>query len=112
MKRLVLAFAFVVTACATTATPDGGTPGAAFGHCSSVALQAAGETLLGRVTTALATGDYVDQLAALATQFGAAEVGCGVDLVIAEFTKRAARSDDTEVAVVLVHAHAWRLANP
>lgn len=87
-------------------------PVATFGHCTTVALETAAQSILGRVTTALSTGDYADQLAALATEVGSAEVGCAVDLVIAEFTGKATASTDPQVALILQHAQAWRLANP
>lgn len=95
-------------ACCAHASP----PIVAFGHCSTAALTKASQGILGRVMTALAQGDYVEELAALATEVGAAEVGCAVDLAIAELTGKAARSNDTEVAVMLAHAQAWRGSNP
>lgn len=104
---LALNASLLGASCAHTSAPV-----TTFGHCSTQALETAAQSILGRVTTALATGDYVDQLAALATEVGGAEVGCAVDLVIAEFTVKAARTDDTEVNVILVHAQAWRGSNP
>ncbi len=117
MKRLrwLLLLAGLVAACAKCATvPPGAppTPVTTFAGCTSDALRAASEGILGEVTTALATGDYVSALAQLATTFGTAEVGCAVDLVIAEFKQKAARSPDAQVALVLKNAQAWRLANP
>lgn len=104
---LLLALALSVTSCAHASPPVG-----TFGHCTDAALTDASRGILGDVVTALATGNYVAELAGLTTQFGAAEVGCAVDLAIAEFTAKAARSDDTEVAVILTHAQAWRGSNP
>lgn len=92
--------------------PTPNTPVGAFEHCSSDALRASSEGILGEVTTALATGDFEAQLIALAAKFTPSEVGCAVDLAISEFTKKAARSDDTQVAVILVHAKAFRAEHP
>lgn len=108
---LMLASALTALGCATTSTPTS-PPITTFGHCSSAALTAASQGILGRVTTALATGDYVDQVAELAKEVGAAEVGCAVDLVISEFTAKAARSDDAMVGTVLAHAQSWRSEHP
>lgn len=109
---LLLGLSLGLTAC--TKNPPGAppTPAGTFGHCTTDAIRTASQGILGEVTTALVTGDYVGELNKLAVTFGTAEVGCAVDLVIAEFRAKAARSDDTEVAVVLVHAQAWRLSNP
>lgn len=92
--------------------PTNPTPTQVFGHCSSQAISTTAEGLLGAVTTALATGTYVAEIAALATKWGAAEVGCAVDLVIAEFKAKTSRTPDAQTALVLQHAQAWRLANP
>lgn len=83
-----------------------------FGHCATDALRAAANGILGRVMTALSTGDYVNQIAALATEVGAAEVGCAVDLAIAELSGQHAASPDKQVATMLRRAQAWRKANP
>lgn len=107
---LNLLFIGTVALCASCA--HAALPVTTFGHCSTAALETAAQGILGRVTTALATGDYVDQLATLAAEVGGAEVGCAVDLVIAEFSAKAARTDDTEVNVILAHAQAWRGSNP
>ena len=109
---LFLVLALGLTSC--TKNPPGAppTPVGTFGNCTTDALRTASEGILAEVTTALATGDYVAELQRLAVTFGAAEVGCAVDLIIAEFRAKALRSDDTQVAVVLTHAEAWRLANP
>jgi len=85
----------------------------AFGHCTSTALQKASQGILGHVMTALAQGDYVAELAALATSFGGDEVGCAVDLAIAELTgQRAAAGPDPVVTLLLERAQAFRMANP
>jgi hypothetical protein len=111
--KMLIILAGLCAACRTVNTPDGGTsPGAAFGHCTSDALTKAGQGILGRVMTALATGDYVGQLAVLATQFGVAEVGCAVDLAIAELHGMHTASPDPMVATMLERAQAWRGANP
>lgn len=112
--RLLIALAGLCACCAhTPSTGDGGTsPTTAFGHCTSDALAKAGQGLLGRVMTALATGDYVNQIAALATSFGADEVGCAVDLAIAELTGQHAASPDKQVSVMLTRARAWRGSHP
>lgn len=117
--RLLLAFVAALTlsachGCATVPTGDGGTPTPvqAFGHCTTQALTTASEGILGDVTTALATGDYENAAVQLATKYGAAEVGCAIDLVISEFTAKASRSDDAQVGVVLAHAQAFRKDYP
>lgn len=115
MKALaILVFALAVSGCTLTKAPvDGGTtPGVAFGHCTSSALTTSAEGILGDVTTALATGDYVGGVAALATKFGTAEVGCAIDLVIAEFSAKASRTNDAQVGVILAHAQSIRKDNP
>ena len=101
----------LAVACGTVGTGVP-TPIGTFGHCTTTALTTASEGILGDVTTALATGDYEAAIAALATKFGADEVGCAVDLVIAEFTAKASRTNDTQTAVILAHAQAIRAANP
>lgn len=112
--RLLIALAGLCAACATTATPDGGTsPATTFGHCTTDALKKSGEGLLGQVMTALATGDYVSALAQLGTTFGTAEVGCAVDLAVAELHGlHGAAPDEVTVTTMLNRAQAWRGANP
>lgn len=113
LKALVI-LAGLCCSCATTAhAPDGGaSPVTTFGHCSSEALTHAAAGILGRVMTALSTGDYVGQLAAIATEVGAGEVGCAVDLAIAELSGMHAASPDAQVATMLSRAQAWRGSNP
>lgn len=113
MKILLAAIICIgLVGCPKGGTPVPVTPATTFGHCTTTALSTAAEGILGEVTTALATGDYVTAVSNLATKFGAAEVGCAIDLVIAEFTAKAARSNDTETQVILAHAQAIRLASP
>lgn len=107
--RFLIALAGLCAACAHV--PPGG-PVTSFGHCTTDALRKAGNSLLGRVMTALATGDYTDELAKLAKQVGADEVGCAVDLAIAQLTGMHAYSPDPVVRVMLERAQAWRGANP
>jgi len=125
LRRLAF-FGFLVVftaapSCATTSGTGGAggtngaggaTPTQVFGTCSTDALKKTGESLIGRITTALATGDYEAEVAKLLTSYTAAEIGCAIDLVASEFTKKAARTNDTETQVVLVHARAWRQAHP
>lgn len=50
-------------------TPDGGaSPGTIFKNCSSQAAEQAAQQILGAVTQALATGNYIGALAGLVTQ--------------------------------------------
>lgn len=105
-----LALSLGLSGCATTGTPSPGVT--AFGHCTTDALKKASQGILGDVMTALATGDYVAELAKLATQFGGDEVGCAVDLAIAQLAGQRAASPDPVVATMLAHAQAWRGANP
>lgn len=83
-----------------------------FGHCTTEALRKAGNTLLARVMTALATGDYAAELTKLAVQFGGDEVGCAVDLAIDMLNGMRAHSNDPVVNLMLSRAQAWRGANP
>jgi hypothetical protein len=83
-----------------------------FGHCTTEALRKAGNTLLARVMTALATGDYAAELTKLAVQFGGDEVGCAVDLAIDMLNGMRAHSNDPVVELMLTRAQAWRGANP
>lgn len=106
MRRLALA-AFLAVSCAHSSPPV-----TTFGNCTTDALRTASESILGDVTSALATGDYTTALANLATQFGSAEVGCAVDLIIAEFTTKSQLNGDAETNLVLQHAIAWRAAHP
>lgn len=111
--KLLIALAGLCACCAhPTNPPAPTTPVGTFEHCTSAALTATAQHILGDVTTALVTGGYVLALADLATRFGTAEVGCAVDLVIAEFNVKASRSDDAQVAAVLSHARVWRANNP
>jgi hypothetical protein len=95
---------------------DGGimppTPVATFGHCTTDALRTTGEGLLPAALTAVSTGNYVAELAALAAKFGQAEVSCAVDLLVGELSKRAARSNDALTALQLARAQNYRLARP
>lgn len=109
--KLLIALAGLCACCAHPAAPAGGpTPVGTFVHCSGDAATHAGNYIVGEVTTALITGNYAAELADLAKRFGAEEVSCAVDLVVAEFNVKAARSNDKQVALVLQHARAWRKA--
>ena len=112
--KLLIALAGLCAACTLTKTSSdsGATPGQAFGHCSTQALAKASTAILGDVTSSLAAADYDNALVQLATTYGAAEVGCAVDLVIAQFTTKASRSNDAQVGVVLAHAQAFRGEHP
>lgn len=103
--------------CATGVTPTPTTPGTPpstqiFGNCSSDAIRTSAEGIFGDVTTALATGNYEAEVTKLLVTYSAAEIGCAVDLIAAQFTKKAEMTNDTETQVVLVHARAWRQAHP
>jgi len=93
----LIAVFMAIPACATTGSTDGGTsPGTAFKNCSSQAAEQAAEQILGDVTQALATGNYLTILASLATQYGAAEVACAVELAINELQKRVDATPTTQ----------------
>lgn len=124
---ILLAIFFIATAapsCATTSGGGSGTAGAsgaagatpsptvAFGHCSTDAVRKSAEGLLGKLTTALATGDYAAEAAKLGKEFGAEEIGCALDLIIGEFTAKADRTNDTQTQVILAHARALRGTSP
>jgi hypothetical protein len=106
-NAVLLASALALFACATVPPPV-----TAFGHCTSAAMRNTSQGIVGHVMTALATGDYVAELAKLAGKFGGDLVGCAVDLVIAELTDQAHASSDPIVSTLLDRAQAWRGANP
>lgn len=105
--RILIALAGLCAACAHV--PPSVT---AFGHCTTDALARAGNSILGRVMTAIASGDYAAELDKLGVQLGRDEVGCAVDLAIAQLTGMHAYSPDPVVRVMLERAQAWRGANP
>ena len=87
----VVLLALLGTGCATT--PSGGgttpvTPGTTFKNCSSEALTQAATGILGAVTQALATGNYVGAVAGLVTMYGEAEVACAMELAVSEIQQR------------------------
>jgi hypothetical protein len=87
---------------------DGGsvvTPGGAFSACTSDAVKKTAEGLLGKVATALATGDYTAQITSLVNQFGAAEVKCAVQLFVDSLTRKA--KVDQLAAQQLANGNAW-----
>jgi hypothetical protein len=117
MRLAALVGIFLLTSalgCPKGGTPVPGTPTPTetLGHCTTDALRNASESILGDVTTALATGNYVGAVADLVGKFGVAEVGCAVDLIISEFSAKAARTNDTETKVILLHAQDIRSRNP
>jgi len=78
-------------------TPDGGpSPGTVFKNCSTQAIEQAAQSILGAVTQALATGNYIGALATLVTQYGAAEVACAVELAVNELQKRVEATPSTQ----------------
>lgn len=112
MKLTALILTLFIAACATTGTG----PVATFDNCSSAAGQAAATSILGAVTTALATGDYEAQLAILAAKYTAAEVVCAVQLAVAELQKKADAAPSTSevdplVASELAHGNAYLVKN-
>lgn len=92
--RVIPVIAFIAAlsvGCATTPTGGGTTPvspGTAFKNCSSQAAIDTAKGILGSVTQALATGNYVAAIASLALQYGQAEVACAVELAVAEIQQR------------------------
>jgi hypothetical protein len=85
---------------------DGGpTAGGAFSACTSDAIKTTAQGLLGKIANALATGDYVGQLAQLGIDFGTAEVKCAVQLAVASFQRKAAA--DPLAGTQLSHGNAW-----
>jgi hypothetical protein len=109
LNGIILCF---FAACATSGTG----PVATFDNCSSAAGQAAATSILGAVTTALATGDYEAQLALLAAKYSAAEVICAVQLAVSELQKKvdaapSASQVDPLVASELAHGNAYLTAH-
>ena len=112
MKLNAVILTFFLAACATTGTG----PVSTFDNCSSAAGQAAATSILGAVTTALATGDYEAELAKLVATYGAAEVICAVQLAVAELQKQfdaapSASEVDPLVASELTHGKAYLAKN-
>ena len=108
MKLNSVILCLFLTACATTGTG----PVSTFDNCSSAAGQAAATSILGAVTTALATGDYEAELAKLAATYGVAEVICAVQLAVAELQKKvegaaSASEVDPLVSTELTHGNAY-----
>lgn len=85
---------------------------AVYPHCATDVQRKADQAAVGHVTIALSHDAYAAELTALANRIGAGKVGCAVDLALADFKAKAARSSATGVAVVLAHAVVWRAANP
>lgn len=91
MKRFAVALLLCLSLSCATTNPNGTpTPIGTFDACSDTALKTAAEGILGQIATALSTGDYEAQLAILVGQTSAAEVLCGVQLAVNEFTSKAA----------------------
>ena len=108
MKLNGVILCLFLAACATTGTG----PVSTFDNCSTAAGQAAATSILGAVTTALATGDYEAQLALLAAKYTASEVVCAVQLAVAELQKKADAAASTAevdplVATSLAHGKAY-----
>lgn len=95
----------------TPNTPDAAdagstvTPGGAFSACTSDAVKATAKGLLGKVATAVATGNYVGQLAQLMGEFGEAEVTCAVQLFVDSLHRKAAF--DSLARAQLTNSNAW-----
>lgn len=90
----------------TPGAADGGpTAGGAFSACTTDAIKTTAEGLLGKIANALATGDYVGQLAQLGVDFGTAEVKCAVQLAVDSLHRKA--SADPLAATQLSHGNAW-----
>jgi hypothetical protein len=106
MKLNGIILCLFLAACATTGTG----PVSTFDNCSTAAGQAAATSILGAVTTALATSDYEAQLALLAAKYTAAEVVCAVQLAVAELQKKA-ESNDPLVGVELTNGQAYLAAH-
>jgi hypothetical protein len=89
MKLLALIVLTLLLGCATVPPGTPATPVTTFDACSNTALKTAAQSILGAVTSALATGDPEGALAVLAGQTSAAEVLCAVQLVVAELQTKA-----------------------
>ncbi len=114
----LIAVFMAIPACATTGTPTpvNPSPGTTFKNCSSQAAEQAAQQILGDVTAAIATGNYLTILATLATQYGAAEVACAVELAVNELQKHVDATPTTqEVDSVLLtsiaNGKSWLQAN-
>lgn len=116
---LALTFAGCPATCQSPnpGTVDGGpSPGTTFKNCSTQALETAAQQILGDVTAAIATSNYVAILAGLVTQYGAAEVACAVELAVNELQKRVDATPSTQAVdpVLLTqisNGKAWLASN-
>ena len=111
----LLSVFMAVPACTTTGTPtptNPGSPGTIFKNCSSQAAEQAAQEILGAVTQAIATANYVAALAGLVAQYGAAEVACAVELAVNELQKRvdatpAAQAVDPVLLTSIANGKSW-----
>jgi hypothetical protein len=122
-SALLLAVLFVFAGCPATCqspgptTVDGGPgPSTTFKNCSTQALETAAQGILGAVTQAIATADYVAALAGLVTQYGAAEVACAVELAVGELQQRvdatpSAQAVDPVLLTQIANGKAWLAAH-
>lgn len=96
--------------------PDGGfadaSAGQTFVDCSQTALHDAYLGILPDIETALATGNYVGGLAALVTQYGLAEVECGVAWVVDKANGMAQTTADPVQLTEANNGRAWLAAHP
>lgn len=119
LATLALVFAGCPATCQSPnpGTVDGGTsPGTIFKNCSTQALEQASQGILGAVTTAIATANYVAALAGLVTRYGAAEVACAVELAVNELQQRldatpSTQAPDPVLVASIANGRAWLAAN-
>lgn len=112
----VLLFALAAASCAG-AVPPTNNPGTTFANCSDQAAIEAAQQLLPKVTQALATGDYVNALAGLVTQYGEAEVVCAVQLAVNELQGRFDNTPKTQapdplLVTEIANGKAWLVQHP
>lgn len=100
---------FATLSCATVPPGTPATPVSTFYACSDTAMKTAANGILGAVATALATGNPEAALATLAASTSAAEVLCGVQLVVAELQTKA--SADKLAATELANGEAYLKAH-
>lgn len=96
--------------------PDGGFPDASAGQtfvdCSLSAVHATELQILPSIETALATADYAVELAKLVSQFGLAEVECGVQWVVDKASGMAAKTFDAVEEDKAQRGRLWLAAHP
>ena len=106
MTRISLLFVLVFAGCKS----GGGVPGpvVAVGECTSAAVAPQVQSIIADVASALATGDYLAGLKAIAAMVGIDVVNCAVAEVVHSIgLQRSAAPDDALLVTMQAHGNAW-----